>query len=215
MAESSTDQFARWQIDGGPIGLSVSASHNVLVTCCFSPYRLKEYTTAGNLVREIRFQLPAEIARPWHAIQLPTGHFLVSHGVGDGTLHRVCVVDAAGALVEGRCYGGKAGSGDGRLNGPAHMAVGNGVSPSDARVKGGDGGGGFVLVADKDNGRVVVLDAELQRSRDLELPLDDGCVQGPRALFLDESRDRLYIGEWKGGRVLVIGNVAAAGLKWD
>jgi len=32
----------------------------------------------------------------------------------------------------------------------------------------------------------------------------DGGLMGPRSLWYDKSRGRLYIGEWGGGRVIVI-----------
>ena len=32
----------------------------------------------------------------------------------------------------------------------------------------------------------------------------DGGLKGPVTLWYDKTRDRLYIGEWQGGRVIVI-----------
>jgi hypothetical protein len=60
-------------------------------------------------------------------------------------------------------------------------------------------------VADKDNDRIVELNDSLTWSRDLPLPVTDG-LQGPSCLHLDKSRDRLYVGEHGGKRVLVFDN---------
>jgi len=38
-----------------------------------------------------------------------------------------------------------------------------------------------------------------------EMPVSvDGGLTGPFALWYDEARGRLYVGEWRGGRVIVI-----------
>ena len=47
-------------------------------------------------------QLQADIEYPLHAVQLPSGQFLVSHW---GSLHRVCLVGVDGAVVHS--YGGR------------------------------------------------------------------------------------------------------------
>jgi len=35
----------------------------------------------------------------------------------------------------------------------------------------------------------------------------DGRLKGPFSLWYDQSRRRLYIGEWSGGRVIIIDNL--------
>jgi hypothetical protein len=64
---------------------------------------------------------------------------------------------------------------------------------------------GRILVADCGNNRIVELKDSLTWSRDLPLPVTDG-LQEPRCLYLDNSRDRLYVGEYGGKRVLVFDN---------
>ena len=61
------------------------------------------------------------------------------------------------------------------------------------------------------NNRLVVLDQSLSRGVPLSLPVDV-ILNGPWALHLDESRDRLYVGEYEGGRLLVLENVKNIGV---
>jgi len=72
---------------------------------------------------------------------------------------------------------------------------------------------GRILVADKDNNRVVVLDQYLIEGRELLLPAVDDGLQGPWSLCLDEERDRCYVGEWDGGRVLVFDHISNVALR--
>jgi hypothetical protein len=67
---------------------------------------------------------------------------------------------------------------------------------------------GRILVADIYNNRIVELNDSLTWSRDLPLPVADG-LQGPRCLYLDKSKDRLYVGEYDGKRVLVFDNFSS------
>lgn len=72
---------------------------------------------------------------------------------------------------------------------------------------------GRVLVADKDNHRIVVLDQRLTEARQLVLPPVDGGLHGPWSLCLDAARDRCYVGEWDGGRVLVFDHISNVALR--
>jgi len=178
-----------WRVDRRPMGLSVNADNNVLVSFWTRPFRIHEYTTGGSLVREIRLQSTLEW--PLHATQLASGQFVVSHGFGNSS-HRVCIVDERGRAV--LSYGGRSDPSLGQLAGPKQLAV-------DARS-------GSIIVADSENHRLIVLDRFLNRSRDLGVTVDvDGGLRGPYALHLDEARDRLYVGEWMGGRVHAIDRV--------
>ena len=64
---------------------------------------IHEFTTHGTLLQNIR--LYADIESPYHAVQLSTGQFLVSHS---GSLHCVCLVGVDGDVV--LSYGGQPGS---------------------------------------------------------------------------------------------------------
>jgi len=173
----------KWSAGRHPAGLSVNSEHNLLVVCR-GERKLQIFTTHGTLLQNI--QLQADIEYPCHAVQLPTGQFLVSHA---GSLHRVCVVGVDGAVV--RSYGGQKGSQLTQMNEPAGLAVDK---------------EGRVLVADRDNNRLLVIDQSLSSAHEMSVCVDGG-LKRPRNLWYDQSRRRLYIGEFGGGRVIVIDNL--------
>ena len=169
-----------------PAGLSVNRKHNLIVTCC-AANKLQEYTTHGSFVREICLQ--AGVARPWHAIQLSTGDYVVSHYMSPGV---VSVVGVDGQVVSR--YGLSQTSDVGRMKFPSSLAV----------TKNED-----ILVADQGNNRILSINSSLGSIQELALSVDGGIhVYTPEDLCLDESRGRLYIGEWGGEcRVLVFDGV--------
>ena len=180
---SGSNSATKWSVARSPVGLSVNSEHNLLVV---SPgeRKLQIITTQGNLLQDI--QLQADIERPWRAVQLPTGQFLVSHS---GSLHRVCLVGVDGAVV--RSYGGQKGSQLTQMNVPAGLAVDR---------------EGCVLVADWHNNRLLVIDQSLSSAHEMSVCVDGG-QKGPYSLWYDQSRRRLYIGEYRGGRAIVIDNI--------
>jgi len=62
-----------WSVASGPQGLSVNRDHN-LVVACPEARKIQEYRKPGCLVREIC--LTGSI-RPWQAVQLSTGDYVV------------------------------------------------------------------------------------------------------------------------------------------
>jgi len=173
----------KWTVACWPVGLSVNGEHNLLVVSR-DERKLQIFTTHGTLLQNI--QLQADIEYPWHAVQLPTGKFLVSHS---GSLHRVCLVGIDGAVV--RSYGGQEGSQLTQMNEPRSIAVDR---------------EGRVLVADRDNDRLLVIHQSLSSAHEMSVCVDGG-LKGPYRLWYDQSRRRLYIGEWEGGRVIFIDNM--------
>jgi len=187
----ATDALKTWPVSGSPRGLSVNGDHNVLVTCV-TETKLQEYTTDGRLVREMR--LPASLGSPWHAIQMSTGDCVVSHWAS------LCVVSAVGGDEEilRRYEPPSSSSSDvGPVSGPRSLAV----------TKHGD-----ILVADMGNNRILALNSSLTRAQVLPLPADVG-LRAPCALYLDDTRDRLYIGEFGGKHRLIVLTVRAAFLE--
>ena len=166
-------------MDDSPEGLSVTRNHHLLVTL-ESSKRIREYTTHGDVTREIN--LDVSIDYPRHSIELSSGQFVVCHA--DSTQHRVCTVDTSGRIVQS--YGGRKGSSAGQPNGPSCLAV-------DKR--------GYVLVADYYNQKVQILSPALTHLCDVTLP--EHKLHWPCCLHLDEQRGRLYVGEVK-GRVFVL-----------
>lgn len=177
---SGAVSISRWKIHDWPRGLSVNTANNLLVTCSFaSEGNILEFTIRGLLVRSIKLQ--PDITIPVHALEIDRGLYAVCH-IGCSN-HRVCLVDADGNVVTS--FGHKYGSDIGQLNMPRYLAVGKKKS---------------VIVADKQNNRLVLLNADFTLSRYMAGPGLD--LSGPVALHLDASRNRLYVGEWEGGRVI-------------
>jgi len=179
----ATDAAKKWPVAKSPHGLSVNRDHNLLVVCSAGK-KLQEYTTGGRLVREIPV-LTVGMGLPWHAIQLSTGDYVVSHDQSPGV---VSVVGVDGGLL--RSYGPAASSDVGPMKCPRSPAV----------TKHGD-----ILVADQGNNRILAINSSLTRAQLFRTPAD---IQrrAPCALYLDETRDRMYIGEWGGKRRVIVLN---------
>ena len=172
-----------WSVAQHSTGLSVNNANNVLVVSQ-SERKLHEFTTRGTRLREIR--LPAELKRPWQAVQLPSGQFLVSN---DASCNQVAVLGETGTIL--RTYDADSSS-DCKMNEPRDMAVDE---------------HGDVLVADKGNNRLLMLDQSLTSAREVSVSVDGG-LRGPCSLWHDKSCKRLCIGEVEGGRVIVIDNIS-------
>jgi len=174
---------AKWRVGDEPRGLSVNSVGNLLVTCNARPPKIQEYTTRGSLVREVRLQSYG--ISPFHAVQLTTGHFVVSNWE---PMYDVFLVDKDGkALVSfSSRISASATAMTSRLNEPRYLAV----DKNDC-----------VFVSDCGNDRVLVLDSSLSKAREISVNVEDG-LKGPWCIHLDERRGRLYVGEYLGRRVL-------------
>jgi len=180
----------KWPVYDEAVGLSVTDTHSLLVTCD-EVRTIKEFTTHGQLLRQI--ELAQDVVSPWHTIQLSSGGFVVCHGsiALPGDLHRVCLIGSDGQLV--KSYGGLAGSGSQRMTSPFHLAVDR---------------NGFVFVVDLNNRRVLLLSPELTYIR--EVVSSDQLKWDPVRLFLDDDGRRLCVADnkwdgdrWAAGRVVV------------
>jgi len=182
---SGSNAVKKWSVGSGQRGLSVNKEHNVVVACRRAD-KIQEYTTYGALVREISLQ-QAGVKRPWHAVQLSTGDYVVSDWDSPGV---VSVVGIDGRVVHRYCPSWS--SDLGKMNHPSGLAL----------TKNDD-----ILVADACNSRILLVNSSLSSARKLALPVDDE-IQSPWGLCLDESRGRLYVGESGGNyRVLVFDRV--------
>jgi len=177
---SGNNAVMKWSVASRPAGLSVNSEHNLLVVS-HDERKLQIFTTHGTLLQNI--QLQADMQYPWY---IAAGHLLISHY---GSLHRVCLVGADGAVV--RSYGGQAGSQLTQMSYPAGLAVDR---------------EGRVLVADQMNNRLLVIDQSLSSAHEMSVCVDGG-LKAPLSLWYDQSRSCLYIGERSGGRVIVVGSV--------
>jgi hypothetical protein len=164
-----------------PQALSVNNAHNILVGDSGS--KIVEYTPSGIVVREI-----AAGGNIWHAMELTNDTLIASRNNGPND---VCILSKSGQVIYS--YGSaKRGSGYGYVNATRSLVV-------DKQ--------GYVLVADMHNNRILAFDQTLSAARNLSLPVS---LTWPRALWLDESRDRLYVGEGSGeNRILVFDNFAS------
>ena len=194
---SGSNAGMKWSVARCPVGLSVNSEHNLLVVSS-DERKLQIFATRGTLLQN--YQLQDDIERPLHAVQLPTGQFLVSHSGLLGlhrdidakkptVLDRVCLVGVDGAVV--RSYGGKRGSQLTQMYGPRGLSVDR---------------EGRVLVADRNNDRLLVIDQSLSSAHEMSVCVDGG-LQCPYSLWYDQSCRRLYIGELDGGRVIVVDNL--------
>jgi len=163
-----------WCVNDEPVGLSVNAAHNVLVTCN-DVRKIKEFSSHGDLLRELT--LPNDVINPWHAIQTRNGEFIVCHGSGDDAVHRVCKISSDGRHII-KSHGGQPGSDIGQYRGPTHLAVDNNE---------------FVFVVDLNNRRVTLLSPTLDYIR--EIVSRDEISGLPTALYLDTQRRRLYVAD--------------------
>ena len=169
-----------WSVARHPTGLSVNSANNVLVLSQ-GERKMQEFTTRGTRLRDI--QLSVEIVRPWQALQLASGQFLVSN---DAWRNQLAVLTQNGTFLrEADSASG------GKMSEPRDMTIDE---------------HGNVLVADKGNNRLLVFDQSLAGAREVPVSVDGG-LRGPRSLSYDRSCKRLCIGEVEGGRVIVIDNI--------
>ena len=179
----------KWPVSKEPWGLSVNAAHNVLVTCPFVG-KIKEFSPRGDLLREIT--LPNDVINLWHAMQLTSGQFIVSHSNVDDRVYRVRTVSADGREIV-HSHGGQPGSDTGQYDAPIHLVVDNNE---------------FVFVVDRNNWRVTLLSPTLDYIR--QVVSRDQFKWLPFRLCLDVQRRRLYVtdneakdGKCIAGRVVV------------
>jgi len=174
----------QWTVNDAPVGLSVNAAHNVLVTCP-RVRKIKEFSSHGDLLRELT--LPDDVIWPLHSIQTRSGQFIVCHGNPDNPVNRVCMISADGRHIV-HSHGGQRGSDTDQYDGPYHLAVNDNE---------------FVFVADSDNRRVTLLSPTLEYVR--QVVSRDQLKGAPWRLYLDTRQRLLYVavnedeeGEWRG-----------------
>ena len=171
--------------------LSVTDEANIILPV-YNARALNEYSPDGQLIRKLYILPGLDLGEIWHAIKLPNGHFVVSlrsanlfpahilvlHHVYRDNLHRVCIVDGDGRLK--KAFGGKFTSTIGHMNVPFHMFI---------------DGNGFVLVVDRENGRVLLLNSDLEFKREILSKEDKHGLQRPTRIHMDESKSRLYVAD--------------------
>lgn len=154
--------------------LSVTNDSNILLTV-FSKNAIKEYTPEGSFVREIDVS-SAGISHPLHTVKLATGHFVVSHGITDDPVHRVCIIDADGDII--KSFGKKRGSAIGQMDGPICLAV---------------DGEGCIIIADCNNSRLLLLNSILEYRRTLDS--DKAAFGYPVRICLNQTNGRMFVAD--------------------
>jgi hypothetical protein len=189
---------SKWSVGRGPRGLSINTACNLIVACgrrLSAAGKIQEYnTTSGSLVREISLKSNDVELRPLHAIQLTSDQFVVSCWNVTNKVYDVVEVDTKGRVVVSYRNQLKSTT-QHEFNDPCHLSV--------------DKNNEFILVADTDNNRIVILDRSLKScARELNVTSVDGGLQGPRCLYFNVSQNRLFVGEGEGQcRVLMFDNV--------
>jgi len=151
-----------------PYKLSVTSSR-LLVTSLLAN-ELMQLDKAGDELR--RVQLP-EYMRPYHAVESPSATFIVSHKNTELAQYQVSEVNTEGQVL--RQFSGSRLSSVGHTD---HIAV-------DSR--------GNIFVADRDNCRILLLDAQLALRRVI---IDEHQLnyQSPYRLCYNEQSGQLMVG---------------------
>jgi len=150
---------------------------------------MREYTTRGQLVREV--SLLSELLNAHQTVALSSGQILVCHGFESDTENRVCILDSAMKMVL-RALGTSSVAGSGiaerteyQLTQPIRVAV------SESQ--------GVAYVADFKNDRVLVV---ALASMSVQCVLASGGMRRPYRVCMDDG-GLLYVGSWETGQVLV------------
>jgi len=159
-------------------GLLSVTNEPSIILAVFNNHVIKEYSPSGPLIREVNLSTYANILNPHCAIKLANGQFVVSHGCvrGNGQ-HGVCMVDERGKLT--KMFGGKRGSTVVQMKEPVCLFV---------------YGNGSVLVADRDNCRVLLLNSDLEFKNEI-LSGEKHGLRHPRRIFMDETNRRLFVAD--------------------
>jgi len=168
-----------WSVKGDCPGLSVNKRYNLLVILS-EKNRIREYTTYGNLFKEVRLQSSLVFLK--HCVQMSSGNFVVSQARNS---HRICIVDVNGRII--KSYGDSLESGVGQLDRPCQLVV-------DTHDN--------ILVADSGNFKCQMFSPTLTHLGDITIPRHQ--LKKPYTLHLDKDSNRLYIGELYGGHIIVL-----------
>ena len=165
-----------WLVSPGIHTVSTTQQGHVLIASgCTN--RLFEYESTGVLRRII--PLHRSIKGLKGIQHFDDNRYVLSHV--DKDVHRVCLVDDRGAIIKG--CGGKPGYGKGRWINPHRFHV--------TRL-------GFILVADYRNGRVVLLNPNLEFVKEIIPRIPNSTFPNHSfvfTLFFDEDRGELLVSD--------------------
>lgn len=186
------NEFTTWSTGEAYGGISVTQEFNILISSHRSN-SLIEYSANGKLLKTIALKSVGERIRPWHAVKLSSGMFIISHGSrSPGSVHRVCLFNSVGEICKSFGSHETAATPDNSsLNGPYHFCV-------DAK--------GNTFIADCNNGRIVIVNESLEYVDEVKNDL-----RKPRRVCFDTACSRVYIADNKAvsnkatdGRVVIL-----------
>jgi len=176
LSVTSTVSVVTWSVPGGPQGISMTSENNVLVaTTSFTTnqHTIKEYTPIGSLVRNITTSDNVLQAVQVNAYVWAFTQYSVS------TRGQICTALATNGTVI-KCFGLTTGPGlTLAMWTPRGMVI-------DTR--------GYMLIADSDNNRILLVNSTLTSARQLQLPVYP-TFSCPQTISYDQSIGRLYVGE--------------------
>ena len=215
--KNKTVKFSKFQvcqeITNRITSLAVNKDHNLLVAC-FNVKKLLEYTTGGVLARQVNLK----ISNPLHVsvAHLHTGLYGVIHQREQK--YRYSVMDTNGEVVKRsplimmphpmipfeqvrkKYEDGESPFGSTPFVGSFRSTVTLEAVPSGLTAF----RSGTVFIAARDGNKILVL-CETGGAFKVESLPDvayGGTLNQPHCVHFDDSKLRLYIGEWGGGRVL-------------
>lgn len=190
---------------GGNSG-RLSTHETTIIVCLFERMVVCEFSDAGRLLHTVQLSPEACLSNPLHAIKVNDFHLVLSHGHSKDDHHRVCLLNVDGGSVLRDCSELRKRRllPDDRFNSPVCVVEGRRSA---------------VLVADRDNGRVVLLNSNLKYERILieaergpftdhdSIPTDTF----PERICFDETGHQLIVAvngfspdrRWTDGRILV------------
>jgi len=146
-------------------------------------WRGEVHVCSPEAVREAIVTLSPDIKSPHSVVMTTRKTFVVSHGLEEHEMHRVCEVDMTGRVL--KSFGSTPGNGVGQLRIPASVSL-------DDKER--------VIVADYNNNRVLLLNKQLTSPRVLATwrPQSHDDTRGPRRLHYDSHMGSLLVGLMKG-----------------
>ena len=179
---------ARWLTGLGALSVSVTPEDRVvllvvvgiqLVGGRIPTWAAKVHVYSADAVMETVVKLSPDITLPHSVIMTTRKTFIVSHGVELDEMHRVCEVDMTGRVL--KSFGSTPGHGVGQLDTPLRVSL-----DDEERV----------IVANRDNHRVLLLNKQLTSPRVLVTwpPKSRDDARGPGRLHYDSHTGRLLVG---------------------
>lgn len=159
---------------GGKTGRLSTYESNVIL-CLFDKQVIIEYSPIGDPITTVRLSPALKLIDPWHAMKVTSQHFVVSLGDGKHEFSHVCVVDLDGNItLSTKRDQSKILS---KLKVPVCLVEDNERS---------------IVVADRDNNRILLLSALLECKRNL-IDVDLQKKDYPVRLCFDETNSKLFV----------------------